>query len=215
MADTRSLASDAAPSRREHWEGIYASRSEEELSWFQARPAVSLRLVASAGVGPDARIVDVGGGASRLVDALLDAGFRRVAVLDVADGALEKSRRRLGPRAAAVEWIACDVTAWRPGAPFDLWHDRAVFHFLTRPEDRQAYRAALGAALRPGGQVVIGTFSSAGPEKCSGLPVVRWEPETLAAELGPGFRLVESARDEHVTPAGKVQRFQFSRFVRA
>src|SRR5512143_2967564 len=123
------------PQRREHWESIHAAKAENEVSWFQARPGISLELVARAGVGPEARIVDVGGGASRLVDGLLDAGFRHLTVLDVADGALAKARRRLGVRASAVAWIPCDVTSWKPGAQFDLWHDRAVFHFLVEAED--------------------------------------------------------------------------------
>jgi ubiquinone/menaquinone biosynthesis C-methylase UbiE len=199
---------------RDHWQQVYGSRAEDEVSWFQARPQTSLALISAAAAGPDARIVDVGGGASRLVDALLDAGHRSVTVLDIAEGALALARRRLGPRAAAVEWITADVTTWEPGAPFDLWHDRAVFHFLTRPEDREAYRATLRRALRRGGQAIVATFSTAGPERCSGLPVVRYEPETLASELGAELRLVQSAREEHLTPGGKLQRFQYSRLVR-
>lgn len=214
MADQRSPGEAGARSRREHWESVYGARSDQELSWFQAQPGASLRLVARADLGREARIVDVGGGAARLVDALVAAGHRHLAVLDIAEGALDVARRRLGAQAAAVEWIACDVTAWEPGSPFDLWHDRAVFHFMTRAADREAYRATLRKALRPGGQAIIGTFSASGPDMCSGLPVVRYEPETLAAELGAGFRLLDSEREEHVTPAGKVQHFQFSRLLR-
>jgi SAM-dependent methyltransferase len=210
----RTLEDVGARTPREHWESVYGAKAEDEVSWFQAHPGTSLLLVGRAGVGPEARIVDVGGGASRLVDALLEAGFRNLTVLDVAEGALAKARARLGERAAAVAWIAGDVRSWEPGAPFDLWHDRAVFHFMVRPEDRRAYRETMRRALRSGGHAIIGTFASDGPERCSGLPVQRYEPETLAAELGAEFRHVECVREGHVTPAGKVQRFQFSRFVR-
>lgn len=206
---------DAAPgSPREHWDGIYAAKAEDEVSWFQARPGPSLELVARTGAGRGARIVDVGGGASRLVDALLDEGYERVAVLDVADAALARARSRLGARASRVAWIAADVRTWAPDGPYDVWHDRAAFHFMARPEDRAAYRATLLRAVPVGGHVIVATFASDGPERCSGLPVVRWEPDALATELGPSFRLAESLREDHVTPAGKVQRFQYSRLVR-
>jgi SAM-dependent methyltransferase len=201
--------------RQAHWDSVYATRKADEVSWYQARPGVSLRLIERTGKGREASVIDVGGGASRLVDALLDEGYRRVTVLDVSPEALERSRARLGDRAARVTWTAADLTRWRPPATYDVWHDRAVFHFLVDPQDRKAYRTVLEAALPIGGEAVIGTFASDGPERCSGLPVARYEPGTLAAELGPGFRLVESTHEDHVTPAGKVQRFQFSRLVRA
>jgi SAM-dependent methyltransferase len=204
----------AAPSPREHWQDVYARRADDEVSWYQARPVASLELIARTGAGCGARIVDVGGGASRLVDALLDSGHARVAVLDVAEAALARARARLGARAGRVEWIAADVRTWAPDGPFEVWHDRAAFHFLVRPEDRDAYRATLLRAIPAGGHAVVATFAPDGPDRCSGLPVMRWEPEALAAELGPTFRLVESLREDHVTPAGKVQRFQFSRLVR-
>jgi SAM-dependent methyltransferase len=198
---------------RVYWESVHARR-EDEVSWFQASPTTSLQLVARTGAPRGARILDVGGGASRLVDGLLDAGFDRVTVLDIAGVALARARCRLGPRATAVAWVEADVTAWVPEAPFDVWHDRAVFHFLVRPEDRAAYRTALLAALRGGGQAIIATFASDGPERCTGLPVVRYEPAALAAELGPDFTLVESLHEDHRTPGGKLQRFQWSRLVR-
>lgn len=204
---------DPGPSR-EHWESIYGTRAEDEVSWFQARPSISLALIGRTGVGLDGRIIDVGAGTSRLVDALLDAGHRQLTVLDIAEGALDMARRRLGARVSAVTWIAADVTSWDPGAAFDLWHDRAVYHFMVRLEARRAYLATMRRALRGGGHAIIGTFASDGPERCSGLPVMRYEPEALAAELGPEFRLVESVRDEHLTPGGKIQPFQFSLFVR-
>jgi 2-polyprenyl-3-methyl-5-hydroxy-6-metoxy-1,4-benzoquinol methylase len=161
-----------------------------------------------------ASIIDVGGGASRLVDALLDQGFRQVTVLDISPEALACTRERLGELAKHVNWTAADVTRWTPPGAFDIWHDRAVFHFLVGAEERRAYKDTLATALPPGGQAIIGTFASNGPERCSGLPVARYEPEALATELGSAFRLVESTHEDHLTPRGKVQRFQFSRLVR-
>jgi SAM-dependent methyltransferase len=200
--------------RKQHWEGVYSAKAEDEVSWFQAEPAQSLQFIRQCGAGRDAAIVDIGGGESRLVDRLLDAGYSDVSVLDLSARALEETRKRLGPRAAAVQWIAADITNWTPPRRYRLWHDRAVLHFLTGAEDRRAYARALLAAVEPGGCVVISTFALDGPERCSGLPVVRYSPETLAAELGAELRLVESAREEHRTPGGAIQRFQFSRLQR-
>lgn len=184
------------------------------MSWYQARPETSLGLISRAQKGPKASIIDVGGGASRLVDLLLGAGYERLTVLDLSSVALEKSRARLGSRASLVTWLAADVTTWTPAGMFDIWHDRAVFHFLVNAEHRRRYVAAMTAALPQDGHAILGTFASDGPERCSGLPVARYEPETLAAELGPWLRLVESLHEDHLTPTGRVQRFQFSRFVR-
>lgn len=203
-----------ADPRREHWQGVYAKHAVDEVSWYQERPATSLALVRRAAAPPGAAVVDVGGGASRLVDALLDDGYVRVAVLDVSETALARARARLGERAGRVEWLAADVTRWRPARPFDVWHDRALFHFLVDSGERAAYRAALAAALRPGGHAILGTFAPDGPERCSGLPVVRYDAAALSAELGPAYRLVEELAEDHVTPAGKVQRFRFARLER-
>jgi ubiquinone/menaquinone biosynthesis C-methylase UbiE len=164
-------------------------------------------------VTADARIVDVGGGASRLAEALLDQGYRSITVVDVSAAALDTARARLGAGASRVTWVTCDVAGWVPDARFDVWHDRAVFHFMVTPEDRKAYREAMRKALKRSGHAIIGTFASDGPERCSGLPVQRYDPEALAAELGPDLRLAESIREEHLTP-GRAQRFQFSRLVR-
>jgi len=201
--------------RTGHWRKIYADKAEDEVSWYQSSPAASLALIETAGLGPDCPIIDVGGGASRLVDILLERGYTDVAVLDIADTAIGQARNRLGPRAASVQWITADITAWKPEKPYDLWHDRAVFHFLTAKAERDAYRAVLENALAPGGQVIIGTFDLDGPEQCSGLPVVRYDAESLGRELGPAFRLAEHRREDHTTPAGVVQHFQFCRFTRA
>jgi ubiquinone/menaquinone biosynthesis C-methylase UbiE len=201
--------------KREHWDKVYSERREDEVSWFQALPGTSLELIGRTRVPPNAKIVEVGGGASRLVDALLDAGYQDIVVVDLAAAALAKAKARLANSASRVKWVTSDVTRWKPEARFDVWHDRAVFHFMVGAEDRKAYREAMLRGVKPGGHVIIGTFASDGPERCSGLPVQRYEPDTLAAELGPDLELVESVREEHVTPGGNVQRFQFSRFVRA
>lgn len=201
--------------RQAHWSRVYQTKREDEVSWFQESPTISLELIRASGIGADASIVDVGGGASRLVDALLDAGFRRIAVLDLSEDALAASQARLGPRSAAVQWIVADVTDWQPGETYDVWHDRAVFHFLTEAKDQAAYVACMMRAVRPAGHVIIGTFAPDGPERCSGLPVVRHDAASLGAILGPSFELIESRRHDHRTPAGVTQRFQFSRFQRA
>jgi hypothetical protein len=197
-----------------HWEGVYGKKAENEVSWFQKEPATSIEFIRHCGGGPDVAIIDIGGGESRLVDRLLDAGYRDVTVLDVSEHALEHTKVRLGARAASVQWIVADITKWTPARKYRLWHDRAVLHFLTEPDEREAYRRALLSAIVPGGCVVISSFAIDGPEKCSGLPVVRYSAETLAAELGPELRLVEQTLDDHRTPGGAVQRFQFSRFTR-
>jgi hypothetical protein len=198
--------------RRQHWEEVYRQKAEDAVSWFQPRPAISLDLIHAAGLKPDDPLIDVGGGASRLVDALLAEGFRDISVLDIAGAALDKARQRLGSDARKVHWLAADVTRWRPERKYRLWHDRAVFHFLTEAADRDAYRRALESALVPGGTAIIASFALEGPERCSGLPVRRYSPVTLAAELGPAFNPMDQRSEEHLTPAGKIQRFQYSVF---
>jgi 2-polyprenyl-3-methyl-5-hydroxy-6-metoxy-1,4-benzoquinol methylase len=201
--------------RAAHWEGVYSTKAENEVSWFQATPAISLEMIKEAGRGPDAAIIDVGGGESRLVDALLRDGYRSITVLDLSRNAVETTKRRLGHDTDKVEWIVADVTTWTPARTYDIWHDRAAFHFLTDPADRAAYLDRLHSALAANGQAIIATFALDGPEKCSGLPVQRYDPDTLARELGPSFRLADSRRQHHHTPWNSVQSFQFSRFVRA
>lgn len=202
---------------RAHWNGVYADRADDSLSWFEAAPGLSAALIA-AHVGP-CGAVDVGAGASRLVDHLLEAGFTPITALDIASEGLSVARARLGARAAAVDWVVGDVTAWKPPRRYGLWHDRAVFHFLTEPADRAAYARALDAATAPGTVAIIATFAEDGPQRCSGLAVHRYAPAALAAEIEthlPGvFTPVESRRHLHVTPAGEEQRFQFSVFRKA
>jgi SAM-dependent methyltransferase len=195
-------------------EGVYNSRGEQEVSWFQESPEPSLELIGLASAKPDAAIIDIGGGASRLVDTLLMQGFENLTVLDLSEAALDKARSRLGSVARSIRWIAADVTSWKPDAKYDVWHDRAAFHFLTERDEQQAYIDRLKQALRPGGYAIIGTFALDGPEKCSGLPVVRQSPETMVVLLGSDFHLVDARRHEHATPWQSVQKFQFSTFRR-
>ncbi|MGO9007375.1 MAG: class I SAM-dependent methyltransferase [Beijerinckiaceae bacterium] len=201
--------------RRSHWENLYATKAETEVSWFEEAPVISLELIAAAGASPDSAIIDVGGGASRLVDALIERGFRDITVLDLAETALAKAKARLGARAGAVHWITADATSWRPPRQFDVWHDRAVFHFLTEPADQAAYVECLKEGLKPGGHAIIGTFALDGPERCSGLAVARHDSASLARILGPSFQVIETRPHEHKTPRGVIQRFQFSRFRKA
>jgi SAM-dependent methyltransferase len=201
-------------SRQRHWDRIYSTRALEDLSWFQSHPALSVELIERAGLGPRAAIVDVGGGDSLLVDGLLELRFADVTVLDVSPAALDRAQERLGDKAESVGWIASDVTQFRPEREFDLWHDRAVFHFLTDSEERRRYVEVMKTALRDGGQAIVATFSLDGPPKCSGLEVRRYSAKTLAEELGPSFELVESREQVHRTPAGKGQSFVYDRLVK-
>jgi trans-aconitate methyltransferase len=193
---------------------IHRDKAPRETSWFQEVPEPSLRLIAATGLAPESPAIDVGGGASTLVDHLLDAGWTRLTVLDLAAQGLQRAQTRLGDRAQAVRWLVADVTEWRPDAEFALWHDRAVFHFLTEPAQRDGYRRALRQAVPPGGHVIIATFAADGPERCSNLPVARYDAAELAAEFQDCLKLIETLRHEHTTPAGKVQAFTFCRFVR-
>ncbi|HEY6254253.1 MAG TPA: class I SAM-dependent methyltransferase [Xanthobacteraceae bacterium] len=201
------------PGRSTHWENVYRTKGEHEVSWFQQTPAVSLALIRSVAT-PHSVIVDIGGGASRLVDALVGEGHAAVSVLDLSESALAAAKARLGPAAARVTWIVGDVTRWKPTRSYDLWHDRAAFHFLTDAADRAAYVACLSQALRPGGHAIIATFALDGPERCSGLPVVRYDATSLGQVLGDAFALIETRRHDHQTPMGSTQRFQFSLFRR-
>lgn len=198
------------PGNKEHWEAVHRNKAPHERSWFAPTPATALALIDVAGIQSSARVIDVGGGTSRLVDALLERGFEHLTVLDIAGQALAEARSRVAdPRVAFIE---ADVTSVALCGSYDLWHDRAVFHFLTDAADRAAYARTLRSALAPGGHVIIATFALDGPAMCSGLPVVRYEPASLARELGEGFRLEAVRREAHVTPAGKTQQFVYCLF---
>jgi cyclopropane fatty-acyl-phospholipid synthase-like methyltransferase len=202
-------------SRKAHWEGVYTTKGEREVSWFQENPAPSLELIALAGLSADAAIIDIGGGASRLVDTLVEREIGQITVLDLSAAALDAAKERLGDRRDDVEWVVADVTTWEPSQSYDLWHDRAAFHFLTEASDRSAYVGHLNNAVRSGGHVIIGTFALDGPERCSGLPIMRYDAGMLSTILGAEFKLIDSRRHDHTTPWGAVQRFQFSTFRRA
>lgn len=196
-----------------HWEHVYATKDTGQVSWFEETPALSLELIADAYDGKGG-VIDIGGGASRLAGALVAAGYTPVAVLDLSASALAVAQATLGDESKSVEWIVADVTQWRPARRYDVWHDRAAFHFLTKPAQQQAYVRAMRLALNADGIAVIGTFAPDGPERCSGLPVARHDAGSIAAILGADFTLVGERRHDHVTPGGSVQKFQFSTFRR-
>lgn len=200
--------------RQAHWEGVYSSKGEKEVSWFQETPGPSLALLELVGAAPDSAIIDIGGGASRLVDALVEKGFMDLTVLDLSGAALASAKQRIGAKSDKVSWISADITVWTPTRTFDVWHDRAAFHFLTEPADQAAYIARLRGALRQGGFAIIGTFAPDGPEKCSGLHVCRYDSASLQVVLGPSFALIDSRRHDHTTPWGALQKFEFSTFQR-
>lgn len=197
-----------------HWQATYNSKSERAVSWYQDEPQPSLDLVSRVAADPNSPIIDVGGGASTLVDHLLARGFQNVTVLDLSETALAKAKARLGLRAANVHWLVADATDWSPPQRYAVWHDRAAFHFLTDDTARTAYLARLNQALLPGGHAIIATFALEGPEKCSGLPVQRYDPDSLGRTLGPAFKRIHDQSHMHVTPGGKPQAFQFSVFRR-
>lgn len=199
--------------RKEHWENVYKTKATDAVSWYQQHPERSLRLIQETGVPLDASIIDIGGGASKLVDELLESVYTNLTVLDISAAALSAAQQRLGGKASSVKWIESDITeATFPPRGFDIWHDRAVFHFLTSASDRKAYIEKMLHAVKPGGHVIIATFAEDGPEKCSGLPVVRYSAEALSDELGEQFKLIKHEKEEHHTPFGTVQSFGYCLF---
>jgi trans-aconitate methyltransferase len=203
-----------AQQRGSHWEQAYRTKAETQVSWFQNDPAPSLELIALCAAGRSAAVIDIGAGASRLVDRLLDEGYEDITALDVSSEALAVARARLGERASLVHWLVVDATRWTPTRLYDLWHDRAALHFLVDPADRDAYRARLLRALKPGGAAILAAFAPDGPERCSGLPVMRYDETAFSEWLGPQFALLEARRLDHLTPSGATQRFQFAAFRR-
>jgi hypothetical protein len=201
--------------RNAHWERVYASRGEDEVSWFQRRPEMSLALIERSGLTNDAPMIDIGAGASTLVDHLLDAGYTAPAVLDIAASALRRSRQRLGERATRVDWIESDVLTFAPSRRYALWHDRAVLHFLVEAGEREGYLHALRTSVALGGQVIVATFAHDGPARCSGLPVARYDAAGLHAIFGIEYELLESAKESHYTPSGTEQRFTWVRMRRS
>ncbi len=201
--------------KKEHWENVYATKSQDQMSWYRDHLDNSLALIIQTGVGKDAAIIDVGGGSSTLVDDLLDRGFTDVSVLDISGAAIGKSKERLGASAQMVNWIVADITeADLPDDRFDVWHDRAVFHFLTDAADRRKYVDLVMRALKPGGHLIVASFGLEGPQKCSGLDVVRYSPATMHGEFGGQFALIESLDEMHNTPFGTTQEFVYCHFTK-
>ncbi len=200
--------------RQSHWQNVYQTKGEREVSWFQESPEISLELIHNSGVHADASIIDIGGGSSRLVDRLLDAEFTSITVLDLSENALETSKARLGTRCIEVDWMVADVTAWQPSQTYDIWHDRAAFHFLTDENDQVSYAERVKKAVKQEGYVIIGTFALDGPERCSGLPVVRHDAKSIGKVLGISFVFLDSRMQAHQTPGGVTQEFQFNLFRR-
>jgi 2-polyprenyl-3-methyl-5-hydroxy-6-metoxy-1,4-benzoquinol methylase len=193
---------------RTHWEGIHAARSPQQVSWYRAHLEKSLALIERCAEDHSASIIDVGGGQSTLVDDLLARGFQNITVLDISPAAIEVVKKRLGKASEQVQWVVADITdaELAPGA-YDIWHDRAVFHFLASPQQRAAYVRQVVRSLKPSGHVIVSTFGPQGPEKCSGLDTVRYDADSLHLEFGTRFRLVDSSTELHETPAGQTQQF--------
>ena len=195
---------------KEHWETVYASKSSDRVSWFQTHAKLSLQLINETGALADASIIDVGGGASTLADDLLDKGFSKITVLDLSATALAVAQQRLGSRSQTVQWMEANIIEVQlPQYAYDVWHDRAVFHFQTSPQERHAYIEQVLHSVRPGGHVIIATFAEDGPTQCSGLPVTRYSAEELYAEFGARFTLLRHVKEDHHTPSGALQKFVY------
>jgi SAM-dependent methyltransferase len=199
---------------QQHWNRVFSSKAEDAVSWYESLPDASLRMLEAAGMDAHTCVLDVGGGDSRLIDHLAARGMDCLAVLDISGAALERARSRLGAAAAIPIWLEADVAGDWSLKPMDIWHDRAVFHFLTTGVERDRYRLHLHQTLKPGGSAIVATFAPDGPDRCSGLPVVRYAPDRLSAELGPDLTLVEWMPHLHTTPWGSTQPFVYCRFRR-
>lgn len=200
--------------KKSHWENMYANRSPDAVSWFQLEPTLSLELITKEELSTEATIIDVGGGASSLGLKLFDAGYKNLTILDISAIALSHAKEALGEFADKIEWVEEDITQFAAPHPYDVWHDRAVFHFLTESEDRTKYIEVLNNSLNIGGYLLLAAFAIGGPEKCSGLDIVQYDLDTLTRELGNGYRLLEQRSELHTTPDGKEQHFNYFRFIR-
>lgn len=200
--------------RKQHWEKVYADKSSLKVSWYQAEPTLSLELISNTRIAKDASIIDVGGGSSVLVDYLLQNGYQNISVLDLSTKALNHAQQRLAKLAAQVNWITADITEFTPPQSYDLWHDRAVFHFLTSEQDQKQYVEVLKNSTKPGAHIIIASFAIGGPDKCSGLDIVQYDADKLCAVLGAEFSLVEEHSERHITPAKQEQKFNYYRFQR-
>ncbi len=194
--------------RRDHWEEFYATHPEQDLSWYESEPALSLEMIRKCVRSLRDSIIDIGGGSSRLVDCLVADGYHAITVLDICSRALKMARVRLGDKAHGVQWIESDVLGWNCTSRFDIWHDRATYHFLTEAKDRQAYAVLATRAIKKGGALIVANFAVDGPRSCSGLPTYQASAQMIATDFGPSFALEESRLHEHLTPRGNKQRFQ-------
>jgi cyclopropane fatty-acyl-phospholipid synthase-like methyltransferase len=208
------MSGSAADERQAHWESIYRDSDPGEVGWYQPKPTISLEWIDELGLADGAGIIDVGGGRSRLVDCLLERGYAELTVLDLSEAALEQSQERLGERADRVTWLAGDVLEAELGGPFEVWHDRAVFHFLNAEADQHQYVRQLDRVLSEEGRVILATFTTEAPERCSGLPVCRREPEQFDGVLGESFELVGKRQETHFTPSGVKQPYVYGLFER-
>jgi len=200
--------------RKEHWERVYAEKSPSEVSWYQLQPELSLRLIQNCKLEKNEAVIDVGGGASVLVDHLYQAGWEKLSVLDISSRSMEHAKNRLGEKAQHIDWIVADITEFKSSHTYSLWHDRAVFHFLTAPLDRKKYVDVLNRSLKSGGFLILAAFSIGGPVKCSGLDIIQYDSQKLLGELGDTFELVEQAEEIHLTAANKEQQFCYFRLVK-
>ena len=200
--------------RKDHWERIYQKHSPTEVGWYQSYPERSLKLIYNTGADTDSSIIDVGGGTSTLAKHLLEKGYEKLAVLDISGNSIERAKSQLDEKSREINWIEADVTKYSFTEQYDIWHDRAVFHFLTKAEDRKGYINSFNQALKLNGHLIIATFSLDAPPKCSGLSVVRYSSETLQSELGDNFILEEAVVEDHVTPSWVKQNFIFCRFIK-
>ena len=203
-------------SQKDHWEKVYSSKASQELGWYAPRLQTSLAWITDLGLSPDAQIIDAGGGASTLVDDLLEAGYRMITVVDISEQSLSSAKARLGSKAEHVKWLIGDITSVDlPGHQYDLWHDRASFHFLTELHQQRKYRDEILQALKPGGHLIIGTFAPEAPPKCSGLPVQRYTQDQLGNTLGEEFELLRHKNELHITPGGIEQMYLYCHFQRS
>ena len=201
-------------SRKEHWENIYTTKELTDVSWYQPVPETSLAFLAQSGLPKNAKIIDIGGGDSLFVDHLMKAGYSDITVLDISAHALERAKARLGDKASRVKWIVSDASAFSPAETYDFWHDRAVFHFLTEENDIKSYMSILAKGIRPGGNLVIGTFSEQGPEKCSGIKIKQYSETSITERLKSAFNKIRCLTVDHKTPFNTIQNFLFCSFHR-
>ena len=198
--------------RKKHWEEIYTTKDLQDVSWYQMMPVTSLNLITSSNLPKDAAIIDIGGGDSFLVDHLLDLGYKDITVLDISQQAIDKAKKRLGERQTEVTWIVTDITDFTSQKRYDLWHDRACFHFLTEKKEVAAYHKVITKSLKMQGVLVLGTFSKTGPLKCSGLDIQQYDEEDLKQVFSDQFEIIDCVKSVHATPSNSIQNYVFCRF---